>query len=290
MNEALLKKVKRIEISTRRLMDDMMSGGYKSHFKGQGVQFSEHRQYTPGDDIRHLDWKVSARSKEAMIKQYEEERELNVMIIADFSGSIEFGSKSVTKHDALTDLGAMIAYAASNSGDKVGVLFVAETVKKVIELKKGRNHVLRIIRDLSEFKPSTGGTDLKKALEQTRKVMKQSGILFILSDFKSEGYESALRQLSRKHDIVAIKIDDPEESHFYQGGTLTILDPETGKEHTVDAHQFMFQKELKANFEKFELKTKQTLNLSRVETLAISTHEDYAEKLIQFLKRRKKKR
>lgn len=290
MNEALLKKVKRIEISTRRLMDDLQSGGYKSHFKGHGVQFSEHRQYTPGDDIRHLDWKVSARSKEPLVKQYEEERELSVMIIADLSASLEFGSHHVTKREVVADLGAMIAYAASNSGDKVGVMFVDEQIRKVIQLKKGKNHVLRIIRDLLSFETAAGGTHLKKALEQTRKVMKQSGIIFILSDFKTSGYEVALKQLSRKHDIVAVKIEDPQESQLLPIGTMSILDPESGKEMVIDSHQFMLQKELKTSHENFETKTKQTLNSARVETLTVSTHEDYAEKLIQFFKRRKQKR
>ena len=290
MNEQLLKKVKRIEIATRRMMDDIMTGGYKSHFKGQGVQFSEHRQYTPGDDIRHLDWKVSARNREPLIKQYEEERELNVFIIADLSASLEFGSKNQTKREVLAELGAMIAYAASNSGDKVGVLIVSNQVEKIIQLKKGKNHVLRIIRDLLTFETKSGGTALKKALEETRRLMKHSGIVFILSDFKAEGYESAIRQLGRKHDVVAVKIEDPSESAFQNIGKFSLLDPETGKEMEIDPHSYTFQKSFSESREQFNLKTKQIFNLAGVEVLPINTHEDHAEHLLQFLKRRKQKR
>src|ERR1035437_6653254 len=189
MNEDLLKKVKRIEITTKKLMDEFMSGGYKSHFKGQGVQFSEHRTYSPGDDIRHIDWKVSARSKEPLLKQYEEERELSVFIIADFSTSQEFGSQHLTKRELVTQLGSMIAYAANLSGDKVGVLFVTNKVKKTIAPKKGKNHVLRIIHEFLNFPSDVGGTDLKGAFEEARRVLKHSGIVFILSDFLAEDYE-----------------------------------------------------------------------------------------------------
>lgn len=290
MNEQLLKKVKRIEIATRKVMDDFMSGGYKSHFKGQGVQFSEHRTYTPGDDIRHLDWKVSARSKEPLIKQYEEERELSVFIIADLSASQDFGSQKQAKRDIVAELGAMIAYAASTAGDKVGVLFVTDRVKKVIELKKGRNHVLRIIRDLLSQETEAGGTNLKQAFEETQRMLKHSGIVFILSDFKAEGYESSLRRLGKKHDVVAIKINDPAETEIPNLGRLTLLDPETGKELEVEPGSYMFKKIMKDTHEAFELKTKQIFNKSGVEVLPMNTNEDYAEGLVRFLKRRKQKR
>jgi uncharacterized protein (DUF58 family) len=290
MNDLLLKKVKRIEIVTRRMMDDFMSGGYKSHFKGQGVQFSEHRQYTPGDDIRHIDWKVSARSREPLIKQYEEERELNVFIIADLSASVEFGSKTQSKKEIVAELGAMIAFAASTSGDKVGVLIVTDRVEKIIQLKKGKNHVRRIIHDLLSFPTKPGGTALKQAMEETRRMMKSAGIVFILSDFKAEGYESAIRQLGRKHDVVAVQIEDPSEKEFVELGTFRLLDPETGAEVEVNPSNYTFQKEFHAHQKSFEQKTKQIFNLAGVEVLPVNTHEDHAERLLHFLKRRKQKR
>jgi uncharacterized protein (DUF58 family) len=290
MNDQLLKKVKRIEITTRKVMNDFMSGGYKSHFKGQGVQFSEHRTYTPGDDIRHIDWKVSARSKEPLIKQYEEEREMSVFIIADLSASQDFGSQKQMKREVVAELGAMIAYAASNSGDKVGVLFVTNKVKKIIELKKGRNHVLRIIRDLLSYETETGGTALKQAFEETNRMMKHSGIVFILSDFKAEGYESSLRRLGKKHDVVAVKINDPAEFDIPNIGRLSIIDSETQKEIEVDPGSYMFKKLMNEKNEAFESKTKQIFNLAKVEVLPMNTYEDYAEGLVRFLKRRKDKR
>jgi len=269
MNESILKKVKRIEITSRRMMDDVMSGGYRSKFKGQGVQFSEHRQYTPGDDIRHLDWKVSARSKEPLIKQYEEERELNVFIIADYSASVDFGSRTHTKKDVITELGAMIAYAASHSGDKVGVLFVTNKVRKTVELKKGRSHVLRIIRDFVSFPSEPGGTDLKRALEETRRLLKHSGIVFILSDFKAEGYENALRQISRKHDVVAVKIDDPAESEIPNLGRLIIQDPESGVDMELNLDSNPFRAVLTETSSQFETRTRQIFNLAGVELLSV---------------------
>jgi uncharacterized protein (DUF58 family) len=290
MNQQLLKRVKRIELTTRKVMDDFMSGGYKSHFKGQGVQFSEHRIYTPGDDIRHLDWKVSARSKEPLIKKYEEERELNVFIIADLSASQEFGSKKQIKREVVAELGAMIAYAASNSGDKVGVLFVAQQIKKIVELKKGRNHVLRIIRDLLTHDTEPGGTALKNAFEEAHQIMKHSGIVFILSDFKADGYESSLRRLAKKHDVVAVKINDPAETSIPAIGRLSVIDPETGVELDIDPGTYAFKKIMKEQVEAFDLKTKNIFKLAKVEVLSMNTTEDYAEGLVQFLRRRKQKR
>jgi uncharacterized protein (DUF58 family) len=290
MNDALLKKVKRIEIATKRMMDDIMTGGYKSHFKGQGVQFSEHRQYTPGDDIRHLDWKVSARSREPLVKLYEEERELNVFIIADLSASLDFGSLKNTKREALAELAAMIAYAASNTGDKVGVLLVTDRVEKIIELKKGRNHVLRIIRDLLTHPTRPGGTALKKALEETRRLMKHSGIVFVLSDFKAEGFDLPMRQLARKHDVVAIRIEDEAEIRIDAAGLFPVLDPETGRTFQLDTRSKTAHERLRLLNEAFDLKTKTLFKQAGVEMLPIQTREDHAERLLQFLRRRKQKR
>jgi len=290
MNETLLKKVKRIEIATKRMMDDIMTGGDKSHFKGQGVQFSEHRQYMPGDDIRHLDWKVSARSREPLVKLYEEERELNVFIIADLSASLDFGSRKNTKREALAELAAMIAYAASNTGDKVGVLLVTDRVEKIIELKKGRNHVLRIIRDLLTHPTRPGGTALRKALEETRRLTKHSGIVFVLSDFKAEGFEIPVRQLARKHDVVAIRIEDEAEIRIETTGRFPILDPETGHVFDLDTRSKVTNEGLRLSNLSFDQRTKTLFKQAGVETLSIQTREDHAERLLQFLRRRKQKR
>ncbi len=290
MIEDIQKKVKRIELVTRKVMDEMLTGGYKSHFRGQGVQFSEHRAYTHGDDIRHIDWKVSARSKEPLLKQYEEERELNVFIIADLSASLEFGSKKAFKKDLVAELGAVISYAASMSGDRVGVLIVTQEVKKIIPLKKGRNHVLRIIRDLLSFQTEPGGTNLKQAFEEASHLMKHSGIVFVLSDFRAENYEKPLKQLARKHDVVAIQIEDPLEYSFGKVGPITIFDPETQQEITFNPQAYSFNSEFNKAKSEFEIKTKQTLSHSGVEILKVNTHEDYVDRLLRFFKKRKKKK
>lgn len=290
MNGDLLKKVKRIEISTKKLMDEFMSGGYKSHFKGQGVQFSEHRTYASGDDIRHIDWKVSARSKEPLLKQYEEERELNVFIIADFSSSLEFGSKSQSKKELVTQLGSMIAYAANLSGDKVGVLFVTHKVKKTIPPKKGKNHVLRIIHELIQFPSEPGGTDLKGAFEEARRVLKHSGIVFIISDFQADHYQQNLRQLSKKNDVVAVQVLDPGEKNVGFGGVIELEHPETGQKLEINTRSYSFQKSLKDWNSELESRSKQSLDYSGVETLKVKTDEDYTEALVSFFKRRKQKK
>jgi uncharacterized protein (DUF58 family) len=290
MNEEILKKVKRIEITTKKLMDEFMSGGYKSHFKGQGVQFSEHRTYAPGDDIRHLDWKVSARSKEPLIKKYEEERELSVFIIADFSASQEFGSTSITKRELVTQIGSMIAYAANLSGDKIGVLFVTNQVKKTIIPKKGKNHVLRIIHDFLSFPVETGGTDLKGAFEEARRVLKHSGIVFVISDFQAENYDRNLKQLSRKNDVVAIRIEDPLERKLPFDGRFEIEHPETGKRIEIQSGSSTFRKSIEDWNKNFTEKSKQALDFSGVETLTIRTNDDYTEALVHFFKRRKQKK
>jgi uncharacterized protein (DUF58 family) len=290
MNEEILKKVKRIEITTKKLMDEFMSGGYKSHFKGQGVQFSEHRTYAPGDDIRHLDWKVSARSKEPLIKKYEEERELSVFIIADFSASQEFGSTSISKRELVTQIGSMIAYAANLSGDKIGVLFVTNQVKKTIIPKKGKNHVLRIIHDFLSFPVETGGTDLKGAFEEARRVLKHSGIVFVISDFQAENYDRNLKQLSRKNDVVAIRIEDPLERTLPFDGRFEVEHPETGKKIEIQSGTAAFKKSIEDWNKSFNEKSKQALNFSGVETLTIKTNDDYTEALVHFFKRRKQKK
>jgi uncharacterized protein (DUF58 family) len=290
MNESILKKVKRIEIATRKVMNDFMSGGYKSHFRGQGVQFSEHRVYASGDDIRHIDWKVSARSKEPLIKQYEEERELNVLIIADLSASLGFGSLQNTKKDLVTELGAVIAYAASNTGDKVGALIVTHEVRKIIELKKGKNHVRRIIRDLLAFPLESGGTKLQLALEEALHLMKSTGVIFILSDFRATGYDKALKRLAKKHDVVAIQIQDANEYAFQDLGPISLQDPETGKVIDIQPGKFSFKSQFIKEVNQFEQSTQTILNLSGVERITVNTNEDYVEQLLRFFQLRKKKK
>lgn len=276
MNEALFKKIRRVEIATRRVLDDLMTGSYRSHFKGQGVQFSEHRTYTSGDDVRRIDWKVSARSKEPLLKLYEEERELSVLIIADLSASLGFSSSHKSKRDVLVDLAAVIAYAAMLSGDKSGMMISAgNQVDKIIPLKKGRNHCLRMIRDLIATPLAERPTQLSVALDQARRLLKHTGVVFILSDFRSENFEKSLKQLARKHDVVALHIDDPQEFLIPKIPSLEFFDPETHLTFT--------------SFDPNKFKDEKMMVHSKVEYLKLTPHEDYVEKLLQLFQKRKKR-
>ena len=288
--EELLKKVRLIEITTRKLVSDVMSGQYRSHFKGHGVTFSEHRVYVPGDDIRHIDWKVSARSRDPLVKKYEEERELTVFLVVDVSGSEAFGSSKKLKSEVAAELASMLAHAAIHTGDRVGVLLFAGEVEKVIPPKKGRQHILRIIRDLLSFQPKSGGTDLAGALDAAGRIMKHSGVVFVISDFIAENYDLSLRRLSRKHDVVAISVQDERESAMPDVGRILFSNPETGEEMLVNTGSYAFR----TWFNNYQLKqaaaTKTALKGGRIEVLNISTKEDYGEAVVRFFRARSRRR
>ncbi|MEK6578544.1 MAG: DUF58 domain-containing protein [Bdellovibrionota bacterium] len=275
-----------IEFTTRKMVDDAMSGQYKSHFKGAGVQFSEHRLYVPGDDVRHIDWKVSARSRDPLIKKYEEERELTVFLVVDVSGSEDFGSNEKLKSEIAAEIGGMLAYAAVHSGDKVGVLLFSGEIEKIIPPKKGKQHILRIVREILSFAPKSRGTDLKGALEGAGRIMKHSGIVFIISDFMAKDYGIALRRLGRKHDVVAIRVGDEREAKVPNVGQVLLLDPETGKEVFIDTGSYTFKKWMAEFSQKHESDTQNILKSSGVEWLKVVTKEDYAEAVVRFFRAR----
>lgn len=286
----LVKKVKRIEITTRKMVNDMMSGQYRSHFKGSGVQFSEHRVYAPGDDVRHIDWKVSARTKEPLIKKYEEERELSVFLVVDISASKRFGSSQKLKSEIAAEVGGMLAYAATHTGDRVGALMFGEGVEKIIPPRKGRQHVLRLIRDLLSEEAHSQGTNLGNALDAAGRMMKHSGIVFVISDFITQDYEVQLRRLSRKHDVVAIWLDDDRERDFPQAGWGLFWDPEKEEEVYVDTGSFAFRSWMKEREKTFEDQTLSCFTKGQVEVLRINTREDYGDAIVRFFQKRKKRR
>ncbi|MBC7690374.1 MAG: DUF58 domain-containing protein [Methylotenera sp.] len=290
LSEELRKKIRLIEISTRKLVDDAMSGQYKSHFKGQGVQFSEHRLYVPGDDVRHIDWKVSARSRDPLVKKYEEERELTVFLVVDVSASESFGSAEKTKSEVTAETAAMLASAAIHSGDRVGVLLFGGEVEKVIPPKKGRQHILRIVKDLLTYRPRTQGTDLAGALDAAGRIMKHSGVIFLISDFMANDYEFALKRLAKRHDVVAITVADERESEIPEIGTLLMMDPETGDERLVDTSSYAFKKWFTQYRNMHEQKTRLALKGARVDELKIVTKEDYGEALVRYFRARSRKR
>ncbi len=288
--EELIRKVRRIEITTRKMVDDVMSGSYRSHFKGQGVQFSEHRVYQPGDDVRHIDWKVSARSREPLIKKYEEERELTVFLVVDVSGSKNFGSSSKLKSEIAAEIAGMLAYAAVHTGDKVGVMLFGGAVEKIIPPRKGKQHILRVIRDVLSFQSKTQGTDLKGALEAAGRIMKHSGIVFVVSDFMAENYEVALKRLARKHDVVAVTVGDRREFEVPEVGQLVFADPESGEESWVDTSSYSFRKWFKEYLVSFETDTQTAFKGGRVEVLNILTDQDYGEAVVRFFQARSRRK
>jgi len=290
LREELLRKVRLIEITTRKVVDDAMSGAYKSHFKGHGVQFSEHRLYVPGDDIRHIDWKVSARTRDPHLKKYDEEREVTVFLVVDVSGSEGFGSSGKLKSEMTAEIAGMLTYAATHTGDKVGVLLFAGEVEQIIPPKKGRQHILRIIRELLTYQPRSKGTNLKNALEAAGRIMKHSGIVFVVSDFMAQDYEVSLKRLARKHDVVAVATSDERESLVPELGHILMMDPETGAETLVDTASYGFKKWLTEFQTAHRTDTETAFKGGRVEVLKVTTKEDYAEAVVRFFRARARRR
>ncbi|MGZ3707324.1 MAG: DUF58 domain-containing protein [Bdellovibrionota bacterium] len=288
--EEILRKVKLIEITTRKMVDDLMGGQYKTSFKGHGVQFSEHRQYVAGDDIRHIDWKVSARVAEPLIKKFEEEREVTVFLVVDVSASGAFGSERKLKSEMAAEIAGMLAYAATHAGDKVGALLFAGEVEKIVPPRRGRQHVLRIIRDLIVYRSKTPGTDLRGALDSAGRIMKHRGIVFVISDFLAENYEISLKKLARLHDVVAIRIGDEREKDIPEIGQMVFYDPESGEERLVDTSSYAFRKWLNDYRTETTTDLETALKGGRIECLRVLTKEDYGDAVVRFFRTRSRKR
>ena len=230
----LLKKVRLIELKTRGLSDHIFSGEYHSAFKGRGMAFSEVREYTPGDEVRTIDWNVTARFGHPFVKVFEEERELTVVLVADVSGSGDFGTTSQTKRELITEACATIAFSAIQNNDKVGLILFSDQVELFIPPKKGRGHILRIVRELLEFRPKGRGTDITLALKYLNNVIKKRSIAFLISDLMDEGYDDALKIANRRHDLVVLRTTDPHELELPNMGLVQFADPETGEAQWVN--------------------------------------------------------
>jgi uncharacterized protein (DUF58 family) len=246
--------------------------------------------YQPGDDVRHIDWKVSARSREPMLKKYEEERELTVFLVVDVSGSESFGSSRKLKSEMAAEIAGMLAYAAVHTGDKVGVLLFGGKVEKIIPPKKGKQHILRVIRDILTFRSKTLGTDLKGALDAANRIMKHSGVVFVISDFMAESYDIALKRLARRHDVVAVSVLDERELEVPEIGQLVVTDPETGVDMWVDTSSYAFKKWLKEYRTELETDTQTAFKGGRVELLKVTTREDYGEAVVRFFRARSRRK
>lgn len=288
--EELAKKVRRIEMTTRKIVNEVMTGQYKSQFKGQGVQFSEHRIYSHGDDIRHIDWKASARSRDLLVKKFDEERELSVLFVVDVSQSEDFGSHKKLKVEIAAEIAGMLAYAAIHTGDRVGLLMFAGKVEKIVPPRKGQKHILRIIREVLGYQATTQGSQLNDALEAAGRIMKHSGVIFVISDFLTTGYEFQLKRLSKRHDVVSIWISDEREQKIPGKGWYLFSDPETGEESYVDVNSYAFKKWFE-EFQKTHLsQTERNFKTSKVELLKIQTKEDYGETVVRFFHKRSRRK
>ena len=282
----LLKKVRKIEIKTRRLSRNLFTGGYHSAFKGRGMSFSEVRQYQFGDDIRAIDWNVTARTGEPHVKIFEEERELTVMLLVDVSGSSFFGTTGQLKQDVLTEICALLAFSADNNNDKVGLLLFSDRNELFISPKKGRQHMLRIIRELLNVQPSDKGTDLTGAFQYTRNVLKKRSICFVLSDFWASGYDAALRVLARRHDCVGIQCWDPRERKLPDVGLLKVRDAETGRQKWVDTTDPELRQRYAERFDDNRAGAAAAFRRAGADFLSLQTTDSYASALLQFFEKR----
>lgn len=289
----LLKKVRKIEIKTRGLSNQIFSGEYHSAFKGRGMAFSEVREYQPGDDIRTIDWNVTARFNHPYIKIFEEERELTVMLLADVSASESFGTQKQLKKDLITEICAVLAFSAIQNNDKVGMIFFTDKIEKFIPPKKGKTHILRIIRELIDFTPESSGTGIDRALQYLTNAIKKRSIVFLISDFMDETFlreSNSLRLASKKHDIVALPITDPRETELPSVGFIRIKDAETGKLKWIDTYNARVRQQYAKSFSMRQTQLQEIFKRSGIDFANIHTNTSYINSLMLLFKKRGKRR
>ncbi|WP_299156781.1 DUF58 domain-containing protein [uncultured Tenacibaculum sp.] len=282
----LLKKVRKIEIKTRRLSNHIFGGEYHSTFKGRGMTFSEVRQYQYGDDIRAIDWNVTARYNEPYIKVFEEERELTMMLVVDISGSEFFGTTNQFKKDTITEIAATLAFSAIQNNDKVGLILFSDQVELYIPPKKGKSHVLRIIRELIEFHPKSKQTNIGEALKFLSNIMKKKAIVFMLSDFMDDNYERTLKIVGNKHDVTGIRVYDRSDEEIPNLGMVPMVDAETGKTQLVNTSSSSVRNQYKANALRLTDYFETTFKKSGSGTISTRVDESYVKKLLGYFKRK----
>jgi uncharacterized protein (DUF58 family) len=285
----ILRKVRYIEIKTRGLVNQIFSGEYHSVFKGRGIEFSEVREYQYGDDIRTIDWNVSARLNHPYVKVFEEERELTVMLVVDLSGSGGFGSAMQLKNEIATEICAVLAFSAIKNNDKVGLLLFTDKIEKFVPPKKGRAHILRIIRELLSFQPAGTGTDIKKALEYFNHVSKKRSIAFLISDFIDDGYDKILRIISRKHDVIAVELSDPREMALPSAGLLVLRDAETGEQRVVDTANAVVRNEFERHWRQRRLDRRGIFVRSKVDAIEVRIDRPYIKPIVDFFRLRERR-
>lgn len=286
----VLQKVRRIEIKTKSIVDAVLSGEYHSVFKGRGVEFAEVRAYTAGDDVRSIDWNVTARMGEPFIKKHVEERELTVMLVVDASASGEFGSQRQWKGEIAVELCALLAFSAIKNNDRVGLIIFTSAVEKYIPPKKGKNHVLRVIRELLYFKPQHTGTDLAAALDYLNRVQKRRAVVFMISDFLAPAYDTPLRITARRHDCVAISITDPREESLPAIGLIELQDLESGQTMLVDTSSKVVRDRYLQTGLRRRTERSAIFRRSGVDEIPVTTEHDYVDPLVKFFKKRERRK
>ncbi len=289
IDKELLKQVREIEIRTKGLVNQVFSGEYHSVFKGRGMEFSEVREYQFGDDIRNIDWNVTARFGHPYVKIFEEERELTVIMMIDLSGSLMFGSKEKTKQRIAAEVSAILSFSALKNNDKVGLLLFTDKIEKFVPPRKGRKHVLRIVRDVLSFKPEGNKTNLKTALEYLNRAVKKRSIVFLLSDFIDEGFEKIIRIVSKKHDLIGLVLEDRREKEIPKIGLMKVIDPETNSERWIDTSSSQFRQNFTVRTRELAEKRKYMFRSNKIDSVNIQTGENYIKPLVQFFKLRERR-
>ncbi len=280
----IFKKVRSIDITTRGLVNDVFSGEYHSVFKGRGVSFAEVREYQIGDDIRTIDWNVSARIGHPYVKVFEEERELTVMLVVDASSSGDFGSAARMKGEIAVEICALLAFSAIKNNDKVGLLIFTDRVEKFVPPRKGRKHVHRVLRELLYFKPERKGTDIASALQYLSRVVRRRSVVFLVSDFLAAGYESALRIAGRRHDLVSIVVTDPREMELPSVGYIELEDAETGERLLIDSRDREVQERFRLAALESQARRQKLFRSTKVDSVEVRTDRSYVESLIRFFR------
>ena len=285
----LLKAVRRIQIRTSRLVNDVLAGQYESVFKGRGMEFKEVREYQPGDEIRFIDWNVTARMDRPYVKLFAEERELTVMLVVDASGSGMFGTGDKLKNELAAELCAVLAFSAIKNNDKVGLIIFTDDVEKYVPPKKGRGHVLRVVREVLYFKPRGKGTNVAAALEFLNRVTTQRCVLFLVSDFMAEGYEHALRIANKRHDSIAVTVTDPREMELPDVGMIELMDAETGAMMIVDTHDALVRHAFRDKNARRVAERGELFKSAKVDVIEVSTDKPYGDALYKFFRMRERR-
>ena len=287
--ESLLKRIRRIEIRARRLVNDVFAGEYRSAFRGRGVEFQDVRDYYPGDDVRTIDWNVTARARKPYVRRYQEERELTVVFLVDASRSVQFGSGELLKGEVAAEICAVLALSAIRNNDKVGLLMFTDRVERYMPPSKGRSQVLRVIREVLAFEPGHVRTDIAAALEYAGRVLVRRAVVFVISDFLDGGFERALNILNRKHDVIAVDITDPREEQLVGVGLLELEDAETGRRMTLDTGWRKPQESLASAGHQRSASLRRRLGRLDVDFIPINAAESYVEPLVKFFATRAKR-